>query len=132
MKRLPSPALAVACLALLAALAGTSFAAGERSAAVAKPSPVVYVKQANVGANSPGSVIAMCPAGKFATGGGASLTGTQSTDDHMIDSEPARPGTPAQNGFAPTANGAKAPGWHVTFYNPNASTRLLNVYVICI
>ena len=128
-RRRPSPALVIACLALLAALGGTSIAAVDRTTATVNPT--VYVKSVNLGETSAGSALAMCPRGKFATGGGAYLAGTQSPDDHLIDSEPARPGTPAQNGFVPTGNGGKAPGWHVTFYNPNATTRLLNVYVIC-
>ncbi|MFN2467213.1 MAG: hypothetical protein ABR521_03660 [Gaiellaceae bacterium] len=127
--RRPSPALVVACLALLAALGGTGVAAVERTTATINPT--VYVKSVNLGPTSAGSALAMCPRGKFATGGGAYLAGTQSADDHLIDSEPARPGTPAQNGFVPTGNGGKARGWHATFYNPNASTRLLHVYVIC-
>jgi len=127
--RRPSPALVVACVALLAALGGTGVAAVERT--TASVNPRVYVKSVNLGANSTGAAIALCPRGKFATGGGAYLAGTQSSDDHLVSSEPARPGTPAQNGFVPAANGTRSAGWHVTFYNPNASTRLLSVFVVC-
>jgi hypothetical protein len=123
--RKPSPALLVACLALLAALAGTSFASGTASV-----NPTVYSAQLNVGANSPGSIVVRCPAGKFATGGGGYLGGQQSADDHLIDSEPGRVGTPAQNGFVPITGG-RATGWHVTIYNPNADTRLATAFVVC-
>jgi hypothetical protein len=120
-----SPALIVACVALIAALAGTSFASGTASI-----NATVRVAQANIPATSPGSLLVRCPAGKYATGGGGYLAGTPSTDDHLIDSEPARPGTPAQNGFVPITSG-RSVGWHVTLFNPNASTRLGTVFVLC-
>ena len=120
-----SPALIVACIALIAALAGTSFASGTASV-----NPTVYSAQANIGANSPGSLLVRCPAGKYATGGGGYLGGQQSTDDHLMDSEPGKVGTPAQNGFQTIGSG-RATGWHVTIYNPNANTRLATVFVLC-
>ena len=124
--RSPSPALVVACVALLAALAGTSFASQS-----APKSPIVVSKPGVIGANSPGSLLVQCPKGRFATGGGFFLDGRQSHDDHAIDSEPAKPGTPAQNGFVPQGAGNPT-GWHVTIYNPNADARTGTVYVLCV
>ena len=125
--RRPSPALVVACLALLAALAGT----GVASVKVIQKAPavgVIIVKDVFVPANSAGSQIATCPAGQRATGGGAYMEGTPSSDDHIIDSEPAVPDK--INGFRPLLGG-RATTWHVTYYNPNAEQRRLHVYAIC-
>ncbi len=125
--RRPSPALVVACLALLAALAGTGIASVK---VIQKPPAVgvIVVKDVFVPANSPGGQIATCPAGQRATGGGAYMEGTPSPDDHIIDSEPAVPDK--TNGFRPLLGG-RATSWHVTYYNPNAEQRRLHVYAIC-
>ena len=90
MLRKPSPALVVACLALLAALAGTGVASVKISQ---RPSAagVIHVHPVFVPGTSRGGAIANCPAGTRATGGGAYLEGTPSNDDHIVDSEPAVP-----------------------------------------
>ena len=81
MLRKPSPALVVACLALLAALAGTGVASVKISQ---RPSAagVIHVHPVFVPGTSRGGAIANCPAGTRATGGGAYLEGTPSNDDH--------------------------------------------------
>jgi hypothetical protein len=125
--RRPSPALVVACLALLAALAGTGVAAVD--AAKAPPAVgVIVVKDVFVPATSRAGQIATCPKGQRATGGGAYIEGTVSNDDHIIDSEPAVPDK--INGFRPLLGG-RATSWHVTYYNPNHEQRRLHVYAIC-
>lgn len=133
--RRPSPALVVACLALLAALAGTGVAAvgspgGARTSA-ALPA-IVVDKVVGAPGTSTADAVAVCPPGRRATGGGAWLEGSPySADTHIVDSEPALPGTPAQNGYNPTKNGQVPGGWHATVYNANSSPRRLHVYVLC-
>ncbi len=121
-----SPAMIVACLALLVALGGTSIAAGKKT--VVPAVGVIHVKDVDVPGNGTGGGIATCPAGQRATGGGAYMEGTFSEDDHIIDSEPAVPDK--INGFRPLLGG-RATTWHVTYSNPNAQSRRLHVYVIC-
>ena len=125
--RRPSPALVVACLALLAALGGTGVASVN---VIQKPPAVgvIVVKDVFVPANSKAGQIATCPRGQRATGGGAYLEGTASNDDHIIDSEPAAPDP--INGFKPILRG-RATSWHVTYFNPNADQRRLHVFAIC-
>ena len=127
MLRKPSPALVVACLALLAALAGTGVASVKISQ---RPSAagVIHVHPVFVPGTSRGGAIANCPAGTRATGGGAYLEGTPSNDDHIVDSEPAVPDKIHE--FRPLLGG-NATTWHATYYNPNTEQRKLDVYVIC-
>ncbi len=122
----PSPSMVVASIALLVALGGTSIAAGKKF--VVPAVGVIHVKDVDVGANSTGGAIAVCPAGQRATGGGAYMEGTPSEADHIVDSEPAVPDK--INGFRPLLGG-RATTWHATYSNPNAQTRRLHVYVIC-
>jgi len=125
--RRPSPALVVACVALLAALAGTGVASVK---VIQKPPAVgvIVVKDVYLPGTSKGGAIATCPRGHVATGGGAFLEGTASNDDHIVDSEPAVPDK--INGFKPVLRG-RATNWHVTYYNPGSEQRLLHVYAIC-
>jgi hypothetical protein len=125
--RRPSPALVVACLALLAALAGTGVASVK---VISKPPAVgvIVVKDVFVPAISSAGQIATCRAGQRATGGGAYLEGTPSSDDHIIDSEPAV--ADKIHGFRPVLSG-RATSWHVTYFNPNNEQRRLHVWAIC-
>jgi len=125
--RRPSPALVIACIALLAALAGTGVASVK---VIQKPPAVgvIVVKDVYLPGQSKGGAISACPRGQRATGGGAYLEGTASNDDHIVDSEPAVPDQ--INGFKPVLRG-RATTWHVTYYNPGSEQRLLHVYAIC-
>lgn len=125
--RRPSPALVIACLALLAALAGTGVASVkivQRSSNIG----VMHVKDVFLPGVSAGGAIASCPRGARATGGGAYIEGQPSHDDHIVDSEPAVPDK--INGFRPLLGGY-ATTWHVTYYNADANQRRLHVWVIC-
>jgi hypothetical protein len=125
--RRPSPALVVACLALLAVLAGTGVAS-VKVATAPRVLGTIHVKDVNVPGTNRGGGIASCPAGQRATGGGAYIEGIASNDDHVIDSEPAVPDR--INGFRPVLSGI-ARSWHVTYYNADAQTRRLHVWVLC-
>lgn len=125
--KLPSPALIVACFALIAALAGTSFASTRNTSSTAETQGVIHVQFVTIPSTSRGNGTARCPRGTRATGGGAYLEGTVSSDDHIIDSEPVIAG---KNGFRPQTRGT-AMNWHVSYYNPNAEPRRLDVFVIC-
>ena len=134
MLRLPSPAMAVAVVALVFAAAGTSYAVSalpknsvgsaqlkKRSVttpklaktAAARIAGLTYKKVPfDIPAQSAGSVDAPCPHGLIAIGGG--LESAHAVDAPMIlDSHP-----------TPT-------GWQVAVGNPAAATQTSTVYAIC-
>lgn len=117
-----TPALIIACLALLAALAGTSLASRKQTG-----QGTIHTQYVTIPETSIGNGTAHCPSGTRATGGGGYLQGTASYSDHMIDSGPVYA---RRNAFYPKTVGV-AVNWHVTYYNSDTKARSLFVFVIC-
>jgi hypothetical protein len=97
-KRLPSPALALSVIAIVLALAGTSFAAGLTLRVFNKNAllqtvgagPLVYVRASSVipaGQTLPANV-ATCPSGRHVVGGGIRVSTGGQNIEGVIDTYP--------------------------------------------
>ena len=122
-KRLPTPAMIVAVVALIVALGGTALAGGPLTKKQFKnkavQGPVTYVTTTslvnNVNAPGPGpvagvNVTAVCPSGFFPTGGGVK-TGTLSSLTNLFVqfSYPSTPNGWTANVFAGLTGGGGVP-----------------------